>query len=136
MRSCPAAADEAGSIGLVTLAAVAMFAVVAGAGLTAVTDLSAAASRARATADGAALAGAATSPLVRPGALESPDAAARQVAEANGAGFVRSDTGAWPLRYGVTVEVEPRTGWVRRVVGTLRASATGAVRPPVVEDGS
>lgn len=127
---------ESGSIGLVTVAAVAVFAVVAAAGLTAVTDLSVAASRARATADGAALAGAATSPLVSPGALDAPDDAARQVAEANGAEFVRSDTASWPLRYGVTVNVTPRTAWVRRLAGALEASAFAAVRPRVAEDGS
>ena len=133
MSAADPPASDTGSIGMVTVAAVALFAVVAGAGMVAVTDLAVTASRARAAADGAALAGAGTSPLVAPGATDGPDAVAREVARANGADFLRGDAAAWPLRYGVTVQVAPRTAWVRRVVGPLEAQAFAGVRPRVAE---
>jgi Flp pilus assembly protein TadG len=123
--------QERGSVALVTVLAVTLFVVAAGAGLVAVTDLSATASRARAAADGAALAGAAVSPLASIDTSQQPDEAATAVTAANGAVFVRSDMRGWPLRYGVTVEVVPTTAWVRHVVGPLRAQAAGAVRPGV-----
>lgn len=122
---------DRGSIAVVTVLAMLLVLAVMGPALVAVTDLSVTAARARAAADAAALAGAATSPLVARGAPEHPDAAARAVTRANTAVFVRSDLRNWPLRYGVTVEVAPQTSWVRRIVGALREEAVGAVRPRV-----
>lgn len=119
-----------------TLLAVLVFLGAAGAALVAVTDLSVTAARAQAAADAAALAGAGVSPLLLVGSsaqAPEPAAAAREVARANGAIFVRGDTSSWPLRYGVTVEVAPRTGWVRKTIGPVRAEAVAGVRPRVPE---
>lgn len=146
--------DDDGSIATLTVLSVVAVLAAVGPALVAVTDLGAAASRARAAADAAALAGAGTSFLVAGGGAAlaggwpvgadadagedaaTPDRAARAVAAANGADFVRSDVRGWPLRYGVTVEVIPRTAWVRRIVGPLRAEAVAAVRPRVPIPGS
>lgn len=123
-----------GAAGMVTLFAVVLMLIGAVAGIAAAGDLSVTAARARSAADAAALAGIAMSPLVAAGDLAAFDdvmagAAAREVAHANRARLVADDTGGWPLRYRVTVEVEPATGWVRRLVGPARAEAIAAVRP-------
>lgn len=138
--------DEGGSIATLTVLSVIAVLAAVGPALVAVTDFAATAARARAVADAAALAGAGTSFLVSGGPLAggppagdaaaAPDGAARQVTAANGAVFVRSDLRSWPLRYGVTVEVVPRTGWVRAIAGPLRAGAVAAVRPRVPIPGS
>ena len=130
----PVQHHDDGAAGMVTLFAVLLFLGAAIAGIAAAGDLGVTAARARSAADAAALAGIATSPLVSagdPGAFTDPPAgaAARQVAAANQARLVGDDTGGWPLRYRVTVEVEPATGWVRGLVGPVRAEAVGAVRP-------
>ena len=121
--------DQDGAAAVTTLLAMAVvlsgvLGVLAAAG-----DLTTTTARARATADAAALAAAGTSPLVAPAADETPLAAARAVASANGGTLVETDDDQWPLRYGVTVEVAPSTGWVRRIIGPIRARATGGVRP-------
>ena len=126
--------DETGALAVVTLLALLLFTTGALAGLTAAADLSLTAARARAAADAAALAAMATSPLVArtSGAgLESADArtAAHRVATANGARLVDGDDGGWPLRYRATVEVDPLTAWVRRIISPVRDAALGAVRP-------
>ena len=121
-----------GAAGMVVLFAVVLFVVGAVAGIAAAGDLSVSAARARSAADAAALAGIAMSPLVAtggPDAFADPGATAREVADANRARVVDEDTAGWPLRYRVAVEVEPATGWVRRLVGPIRAEAVGAVRP-------
>lgn len=135
MTSSAAVHDDCGSIAVVTLLGVLLVLCAVGAALVAVTDLSVTAARARAAADAAALAGAATSPLVTRDASAHPDETAREVARANGAVLVRGDQRDWPLRYGATVEVLPRTVWVRRMVGPVRQAAIGAVRPRVAEAG-
>ena len=121
--------DDDGAIAIVTILALVLFTTGVLAGLAAAGDLSLAAARARTAADAAALAGIGASPLVGVASARAPAEAARTVARANGARLVREDTGRWPLRYGVTVEVEPATGWVRRIVGPVRAEAVGAARP-------
>lgn len=134
---------DAGAAGMVTLFAVLLVLAGAIAGVTAAGDLSVTAARARAAADAAALAGIAMSPLVAAGesavfADWPAGAAAREVAHANRARLVAEETVGWPLRYRVTVEVEPATGWVRRLVGPVRAKAVGAVRPrvpPAIDSG-
>lgn len=102
--------------------------VVAAATVTAAADYAAATARARAAADASALAAAGTSPLVATTDGE-PVTTARRVAHANAAVLTRWDDAGWPLRFTVTVEVAPTTRWVRRLVGRVSASATGAVRP-------
>lgn len=118
-----------GAAGLVTLFAAVLILVVATAGITAAGDLSVTAARARAAADAAALAGMATSPLVGFGDVQAADDAAGRVAEANRGRLIGTRTSAWPLRYGVTVEMDPLTSWVRRFVGPVRAKAAAGVRP-------
>lgn len=118
-----------GSVGLVTVLAVALVLPLGAAILAGAADLALTAARARSAADAAALAGMSTSPLVAPGVDVSPDEAARRVAVFNGAELRRSDARGWPLRYRVVVETAPRTGWVRRIVGRVREAATAAVRP-------
>ena len=120
---------EAGNAGLVTVLATVALLTAAGAGLVAVGDLAWTAARARSAADAAALAGMATSPLVTPLSSSSPQEAARAVATANAAAVVRDDLRHWPLRYRVTVRVEPALGWVRRLVGEVTARAAAGVRP-------
>lgn len=122
-----------GSIAVVTVMAILLALCACGAALVAVTDLSVTAARARGAADAAALAGAGVSPLVTLDPTGDPDAAAREVTVANGGIFLRGDVRGWPLRYGATVAVLPRTGWVRRLVGPVRETAVGAVRPRVPE---
>lgn len=120
---------EGGAIAVVTILALVLFTAGVLAGLAAAADLSLAAARARTAADAAALAGMGASPLVGVATAPTPGEAARAVARANGARFVAEDTGRWPLRYRVTVEVQPATAWVRRIVGPVSAQAVGAVRP-------
>ena len=133
--SCSGAAAETGNAGLVTVLATVALLTAAGAGLVAAGDLAWTAARARSAADAAALAGMATSPLVTPLPETSPQEAARTVATANGAAVVRSDLRGWPLRYRVTVRVEPALGWVRRALGQVTARAAAGVRPRTPTSG-
>ena len=122
-----------GAAGVVVTLGVALLLSVTGTMLAATADLMATAARARAAADAAALAGMATSPLVTPAAPaagESAESAARRFAAANGAELTRSDVEGWPLRYRVMVEAAPSLTWVQRIVGSVPAGATAAVRPP------
>lgn len=126
--------SEAGALAVVTLLALLLFTTGALAGLTAAADLSLTAARARAAADAAALAAMATSPLMTRSTAGGPQSAAAQaaadrVAQANGARLVDGDDSGWPLRYRATVEVDPVTAWVRRIIGPVRDEALGAVRP-------
>ena len=125
-----AAEDEGGAIAIVTLLALVLFTTAVLAGLAAAGDVSLAAARARTAADAAALAGAGASPLTGFGGGEQPGEQAARAARANGARLVDEELAGWPLRYGVTVEVDPATAVVRRIVGAVRAEAIGAVRPP------
>ena len=127
-----------GATGLVVLLAVALLLPAVGALLAGAADLIVTAARARVAADAAALAGMAASPMVTsaegavaagPFANDSAESAARRLAAANGAELTRSDVRGWPLRYGVAVEAAPRLAWVRRIVGSVAAGATAAVRP-------
>ena len=126
-----------GATGLVMVLTVAVLLPVMGTVLAGAADLLVAAARARAAADAAALAGMATSPLVTAPAGAtgvdagdaSPGAAARRIATANGAELTASDEKGWPLRYRVVVQAAPRMAWVRRIVGSVPATATAAVRP-------
>ena len=120
---------EDGAIAIVTIFSLTLFTTGVLAGLAAAADLSLAAARARTAADAAALAGMGASPLVAVGTERTAEEAAREVARANNARLVEEDTDRWPLRYAVTVEVEPATAWVRRLVGPVQAKAVGAVRP-------
>jgi hypothetical protein len=95
--------------------------------VTAVTDLGVAVARARGAADAAALAGMASSPLA--GGSGSPRPAAAEAAAANAATLVATEEDGWPLRYAVTVSVQPRTALVVAVTGPVQAKAVAAVRP-------
>ncbi len=44
--------------------------------------------------------------------------------------MVGEDLRDWPLRYSVTVEVDPRSALVRGITAGLPATAVAAVRPP------
>lgn len=120
---------EGGAIAIVTVLALVLFTTGVLAGLAAAGDVSLAAARARTAADAAALAGAGASPLTAPTPADDPREQAARVARANGARLVAQDLDHWPLRYGVTVEVDPATAWVGRIVRPVRARATGGVRP-------
>lgn len=120
---------EDGAIAVVAILALVLFTAGVLAGLSAAADLSLTAARARTAADAAVLAGMGASPLVGAARTGEPGQVARDVARANGARFVAEDTQRWPLGYRVTVEVEPATAWVRRIVGPVSAQAVGAVRP-------
>ena len=125
--------DQDGAMGIVVVLAVAVLFPMVGALLAGAGDVLVAAARARSAADAAALAGMAASPLVTSPADSaggaSPEAAARRIAASNGAGLTSSDVRGWPLRYRAGVEVAPRLAWVRRIVGSVGATATAAVRP-------
>lgn len=122
-----------GATGLVVILAVVLLLPAVGTMLAGAADLMVTSARARAAADAAALAGMATSPLVTPAAGsiegESAQSVARRLATANGAKLTRSDLRGWPLRYRVAVEAAPSLAWVRRIVGSVSAGATAAVRP-------
>ncbi|MDQ3538834.1 MAG: hypothetical protein M3415_08580, partial [Actinomycetota bacterium] len=74
-----------------------------------------------------ALAGMAASPLA--GGSGSPRPAAAEAAAANAATLLASREDEWPLRYTVTVSVQPRITLVVAVTGGVRAEAVAAVRP-------
>lgn len=99
------------------------------AAVTAVADLAVTSARARVAADAAALAAVGASPLAGGAAHRDPRAQAQRLAAANHAELVDVQAGGWPLRYGVTVAVEPRTPWVAQLVGSVRAGAVAALRP-------
>jgi hypothetical protein len=120
---------DRGSAGLTLILGAVLMVTVALAGVTAVADLALTSARARSAADAAALAAVATSPLAGGGAGADPRAEAQRLAAANRADIVELAPHGWPLRYGVTVAVEPSTTWVRRLVGPVRAGAVAALRP-------
>ena len=120
---------QEGAAGLTTVLAVWIALAVTGVVLASAGDLAFTAARARAAADAAALAAMATSPLVGPSPLEDARATAQRVAAANGATITRGDDTGWPLRYRVTVTVQPRTALVSRTVGPVAATAMAGVRP-------
>jgi hypothetical protein len=107
---------ERGAAGLTLILATVLMVTVGLTGVTAVADLALTSARARSAAD----AGAAGS---------DPAAAARRLAAVNRAEIVELASHGWPLRYGVTVAVEPSTTWVRRLAGPVRAGAVAALRP-------
>lgn len=124
------AAGERGAVALTAVLSALLLTAGAAAALSAVGDLASAVARARTAADAAALAGAGASPLVTPGGGD-PRRAAAEVAAANGGRLIGVDDDAWPLGYAVTVEVQPATRWIRRIVGPVRAGAVAGVRPAV-----
>jgi len=95
--------------------------------VTALTDLGVAVARARGAADAAALAGMAASPLA--GGSGAPRPAAVEAAAANAATLVATEEDGWPLRYAVTVSVQPLSPLVVAIAGPVQAKATAAVRP-------
>jgi hypothetical protein len=123
--------DQEGAVGLTTVLATTVALTVTGVLLAGAGDLAFTAARARAAADAAALAAMGTSPLVGASRQQpaAAPAAARQVAAANGASVKGLDDTGWPLRYRVTVAVQPRTGLVARLVGPVDAIAVAGVRP-------
>lgn len=129
---------DGGAAGLTVVLGTMLVLTVAVAGVTAVADLALTSARARTAADAAALAAVGVSPLARgatgagasgAGAGVDPHAQARRLAAANDAEVVDIEPLGWPLRYGVTVAVDPSTEWVRRLVGPVRAGAVAALRP-------
>lgn len=125
-----AARCDAGAAGLVTLSAVALMTALVAVTLGGVVDVASTAARARTAADAAALAAAATSPLVAGiGASQRPADAAGEAAAANGARLLGTDLRDWPLRVEVRVSLLPRTPWARRIVGPSEARAVAGVRP-------
>lgn len=120
---------EGGAAGLTVILGAVLVVTVGVASVIAVADLAVTSARARTAADAAALAAVATSPLAAGPVPGDPRAAADRLAAANHAQIVDLDTAGWPLRYGVTVSVQPSTAWVRRLVGPLRAGAVAALRP-------
>ena len=121
--------SDRGAAGLTVVLGTVVVLVVGLVGVTAVADLALASARARVAADAAALAGVGASPLAGGGPGADPRAQARDLAAANDAELVATDDLGWPLRYGVTVAVQPSTPWVRRLVGPVRAGAAAALRP-------
>lgn len=130
--------DDAGAAGLTLVLGIVLVLTVAVAAVTAVADLALTSARARTAADAAALAAVGVSPLARgatgagasgAGAGVDPHLQARRLAAANHATVFDVEPLGWPLRYGVTVAVDPSTEWVRRLVGPVRASAVAALRP-------
>jgi hypothetical protein len=105
-----------------------MFVAVGLTAVAAVGDVTLTAARARAAADAAALAAVGTSPLVS-GGRSSPRVAAEQTAHANDAEVVAVDAQGWPLRYGVTVTVQPALAWVAAITSGQQARSVAAVRP-------
>ena len=130
-RSAAGPTFERGAAGLTVVLGAVVVLVVGLAGVTAIADLALTSARARVAADAAALAAVGASPLAGAGAgaPADPQAQARQLAAANDAELVATDDFGWPLRYGVTVAVQPSTAWVRRLVGPVRAGAAAALRP-------
>lgn len=125
----PAADDDRGAAGLTVILGAVLVATVGLAGVIAVADLAVTSARARTAADAAALAAVSASPLAGGASGADPAAQARQLAAANRARIVDLQDRGWPLRYGVTVAVEPSTPWVQRLVGPVRAGAVAALRP-------
>ena len=117
--------DQEGSAVLSFVLGLTLLFVGAVAALQLVTDLSAAAARARTAADAAALAGMAASPLV--GGAGDPEALARAMAARNGAVLVRLDERHWPLRLGVTVRGTPTSPLLAPFA--VRLNAAAGVRP-------
>jgi hypothetical protein len=126
---------ERGAAGLTMVLATVLMVTVGLTVVTAVADLALTSARARAAADAAALAAVTVSPLagggVAPdwGRAADPRTVAERLARANHGELVGVQPDGWPLRYGVTVVVEPVTGWVRRLVGPVQAGAVAGLRP-------
>lgn len=121
--------DDRGTAGVTLVLGVVLAVTVGLAGVTAVGDLAVTSARARTAADAAALAAVMASPLAGGAPGSDPRAEAERLAGANHADLLAVQPRGWPLRYGVTVAVQPSTAWVRRVVGPLRAGAVAALRP-------
>lgn len=128
-RAVTRAVHEDGAAGLTVILGAVLVVTVGLAGVTTVADLALTSARARTAADAAALAAVGTSPLAAGAASDDPRAAARRLAAANHAQVVDLQAHGWPLRYGVTVAVQPSTPWVRGLVGPLQAGAVAALRP-------
>ena len=128
------ATGDRGAAGLMTLLIISLGLAASAVVLGIAADVALAAARARTAADAAALAAAATSPLVSDDPLSMGPGVAREaaaeVAQANGAQVETVDMAGWPLRVFVRVGVRPRTQIARTLVGTSKAGATAAVRPP------
>lgn len=125
----PPRRDDSGAAGLTMILGAVLLVTAGLAGATAVADLALTSARARTAADAAALAALGVSPLAAGSPHLDPRSQARSLATANHATVVRFDDDGWPLRYGVTVAVEPATAWVKRLVGPVRAGAVAALRP-------
>lgn len=91
-----------------------------------VADVAATYARARTAADGAALAGMATSYLT--GGDGEPERAAREVAARNGAQLVRIEQEGWPLRLDVTVTARPASPLLSGIGHRVTARSSAGLR--------